>query len=298
MNHRAVARRGDRHFRLVHADAEPSSRTDILPPTNSAVGTAEHSLVTGPVSGKTTLLKMLQGSALERWRHPEARRIRRAIDYTGIFIASDIAWRAQMEQLGGGRLDHATAELVGQGVFTTHVLRSLVDAMEYRLHGPDGEHIEPHRRVAFDHTAEASLVAFASRAWQLPVTVPTLRGLRQELSIRLSGMPTLAATEAARGMTGRAERLAGLQFLYLDFFVATSAVVDEFDGLAGQAPLGVAIRRARLGAAPHTEPASRITAERRREADLNYPSAHSATTCLSSPKLPPQWSGKISNSST
>src|SRR4051812_44087591 len=55
-----------------------------------------HTLIVGPRgSGKTTLLKMLQLDALRAWKHIEADRYRGLIDFTGVFIPTDISWSVQ-----------------------------------------------------------------------------------------------------------------------------------------------------------------------------------------------------------
>src|ERR1700722_5718334 len=60
-----------------------------------------HTIVLGPRgSGKTTLLKMLEPAALEAWRHPFADEIASRIDFTGIFVATDISWSQQLSALG------------------------------------------------------------------------------------------------------------------------------------------------------------------------------------------------------
>jgi hypothetical protein len=65
-----------------------------------------HSIVIGPRgSGKTSLLKMLQTTALETWNHEEAGEYRSRIDYTGVFIATDISWKEQLRSIGHPHLD-------------------------------------------------------------------------------------------------------------------------------------------------------------------------------------------------
>src|SRR3954470_15580022 len=65
-----------------------------------------HSIIIGPRgSGKTTLLKMLQQPALEAWNHPHADEYRSIIDFTGVFIATDVSWGRQVQSLGYGKLE-------------------------------------------------------------------------------------------------------------------------------------------------------------------------------------------------
>src|ERR1700720_26306 len=62
-----------------------------------------HTIILGPRgSGKTTLLKMLQPQALANWKHEDAAKMKNQIDFTGIFVATDIGWSAQLSSLGQG----------------------------------------------------------------------------------------------------------------------------------------------------------------------------------------------------
>lgn len=221
-------------FNARSLDPMQVASTFIPPSQFRQLTRRNNSLVVGPRgSGKTTLLKMLQGSALERWTHASAGRIRRSVDYTGVFVATDVAWLEQMRQLGGGTLDEGTAELFSQSAFTTHVLRALVDAMAYRAHGPRGRGVVNHRRANLRDGAEAELVQLAQELWHLPKGVPSLKSLRIDLSARLSALQEVAAIEARKGKRGRTGRLEANRFLFLDPIRAAEPVATEFDQLAG-----------------------------------------------------------------
>jgi hypothetical protein len=107
-----------------------------------------HTMVIGPRgSGKTTLLKMLQQPALEAWPHRLADDYRQTIDFTGVFIPTDLSWGQQIEALGEGKLDSDTHRLLSKAVFTTHVLRALTVAMLNRITNSIRQGIVPFRRV-------------------------------------------------------------------------------------------------------------------------------------------------------
>src|SRR5689334_745073 len=92
-----------------------------------------HTVILGPRgSGKTTLLKMLQIPALESWAHPEAAQVTAQVDFTGVFVATDISWSEQLSALGHGKLEPATQTLLANASFTTHVLRSVVVSFQQR----------------------------------------------------------------------------------------------------------------------------------------------------------------------
>jgi energy-coupling factor transporter ATP-binding protein EcfA2 len=59
---------------------------------------SEHTILTGPRGcGKTTLLKMLHPKALNSWNTLEAEEIKQNIDFTGIYIPSDMQWKSQLD---------------------------------------------------------------------------------------------------------------------------------------------------------------------------------------------------------
>ena len=92
-------------------------------PVRRAHPAHNHSIVVGPRgSGKTTLLKMLQLPALASWKHPDADGFRAKIDFTGVFVAADISWGAQLTALGEARLPDDLRTLLGFSAFTTHML--------------------------------------------------------------------------------------------------------------------------------------------------------------------------------
>src|ERR1035438_2490916 len=84
-----------------------------------------HTIIVGPRgSGKTTLLKMLQQTALEFWAHPDAAEYRSRLDFTAVFVPTDLIWSEQLKSLGSG-LDEQAVRLLGNAAFTTHILKAL-----------------------------------------------------------------------------------------------------------------------------------------------------------------------------
>jgi energy-coupling factor transporter ATP-binding protein EcfA2 len=189
-----------------------------------------HSIIVGPRgSGKTTLLKMLQLTALETWTHPQAESIRSSVDFTGVFVPTDVMWAEQLAALGNGRLDEDATELFSKSAFATHVLRALVASMWHRVDGPTGPDVAPVRRVKMSRWDEAELVDLLSRAWQLDVPVPRLRSLATALTARMSDLAVLASREGFTGEEGRRQRLAEVRWLHIDFLTEVSRAVESFN---------------------------------------------------------------------
>src|ERR1035437_238832 len=136
-----------------------------------------HSVLVGPRgSGKTTLLKMLQPQALEAWSHATSELHRSLIDFTGVFIPTDLTWREQIQSLGGGKLDAESLRILSAATVTTHVLRSLVITIAYRCGADEGAHLTPFRRADLPDAEEIDFVTAVAEAWDLPVPVPSLVG--------------------------------------------------------------------------------------------------------------------------
>jgi hypothetical protein len=192
-----------------------------------------HTIVLGPRgSGKTTLLKMLQPTALEHWVHPLAQEYRDQIDFTGVFIATDISWGEQISALGNHRLDADSHRQLSIATFTTHVLRALIMAMIDRI-GPSTSHVS-FRRVDLPLQSESALVSQLCRAWHLKPEVLTLLSLKHSLSDRLSVIKELASKEALLDKEGRLKRIASNEALHIHFIQSCSMAIELFDDMAGQ----------------------------------------------------------------
>lgn len=187
-----------------------------------------HSIVVGPRgSGKTTLLKMLQQPALEAWDHPDAAAYRALVDYTGIFVATDINWKTQIESLGPQDFTDEQHRLFSSAAFTTHVLRALVTAMLCRVATPPAPF--PHRRADLTSDAEHSVVKEIAASIGLRPALPTLLSLKHALSQRLSRLREVASRERILGKDGRDSRLASETFLHAWYLESTVSAIEVFD---------------------------------------------------------------------
>jgi energy-coupling factor transporter ATP-binding protein EcfA2 len=204
----------------------PSKHYDQLVNRNNTI-------VVGPRgSGKTTLLKMLQQQALEAWEHGEADMFRSRIDYTGVFIATDLSWGAQIQALGEGKLDPDSHKLLSIAAFTTHVLRSVILAMLQRIATTPVKY--PFRRVILTNTDEVHLVKILADAWHIQPLIPSLLSLKQSLSVRLLQIREIAGSEVTRGEAGRANRLSEITFLHSHFVEAAAIATESFNDLIGE----------------------------------------------------------------
>lgn len=197
-----------------------------------------HTIIVGPRgSGKTTLLKMLQQPALESWEHSDAQTFRNTIDFTGVFVATDVSWGAQLGALGHGKLDEDSHRVFSIAAFTTHVLRALILAMQWRIYGTNSPKlVAPHRRVTLSTDAEISLVRHMSKSLFLAPPLPSLLSLKQALTSRMAEIHVIANRETMLGITGRKERLAQIQFLHLHFLTVMTVCAEVFDDAAKSGP--------------------------------------------------------------
>jgi energy-coupling factor transporter ATP-binding protein EcfA2 len=203
----------------------PSYFANLVAPT--------HSLIVGPRgSGKTTLLKMLQPAALEAWGHERAAEYRTRVDFTGVFIATDINWNEQVKSLGDGRLDSDSHRQFARAAFTTEILQSLVESMMHRVGAFGPSVVAAHRRVPLNEGVEQSIAKELIASWHLDRAVQSFEGVHLALSRRMSQIRLLASQEASRGFQGRGDRIAETKFLHLDFLSAARIAVDLFNARA------------------------------------------------------------------
>ena len=216
-------------FNARALEPDQVARTFVPPRHYHTLTKRSHSIVIGPRgSGKTTLLKMLQQPALESWQHPDADRYRSAIDFTGVFIATDVSWGRQVQSLGYGKLTSELQNLFGTAAFTTHVLRSLVIAMLHRTRAATVNAHAPYRRLVLEERNEVDLVRSISRVWRLTPTLPSLVSLKHALSERLVLIREQAGAEAYGDPGSRDARLSEIPYLHLHFLDAVLAAIELF----------------------------------------------------------------------
>lgn len=202
----------------------------VAPPQFWDIVRTGNTVVVGPRgSGKTTVLKMLQGRALEKWDDSQAERARDLATYSGIFVAADRSWTGQVTAVGG-QLDDELRTNLGGACFVLHVLRALVRCAEMRLKPIDVEH--PHDRVSISPDEQEKIVRELWRSWALKEPVGSLAGLRFALTDLIADLGRTARA-ALRNADGR-EHLAQHPALDLDVIDATISFIERFNHAAGQ----------------------------------------------------------------
>ncbi len=195
-----------------------------------------HSVILGPRgSGKTTLLKMLQLGALSQWKHPDASYFIQKLDYVSVFVASDMVWKAQVDNLFGFSIPAHVTRRLGLATFTTQVLMSLIGTME-SLSVPSLQGHASLKRFYIDlsQETEANLARALSSQWHLKPGISSLLGIRLALRGRLADIALLA--EQLDGMEDNAasELTRTKAELYLPFFENTLWAIDLFNSLTGR----------------------------------------------------------------
>lgn len=177
---------------------------------------------------------MLQQPALESWNHEQAEQYCRRIDFTGIFVSTDVSWSEQLEALGEDDIDLQTHRLLSISAFTTHTLHSLVEAMLNRTEPSDKGFLREIRRIQLPQGMEEDLARSLRSAWHLTAAIPSLLSVKHALTARLSEIKEIASREAVCGSLGRSQRLASIEYLHIHFVQAAAFAVERFNDLAGE----------------------------------------------------------------
>jgi hypothetical protein len=192
-----------------------------------------HSVVAGPRgSGKTTLFKMLQVSALRTWSHEAADSIREQIDFTGVFIPTDRTWGEQLSSVGADKLEPSLQELLGIAAFTTQILRATVSACIERTASDAAGPAPDFRKISLSASQEVALARKLADAWFLSVEVATLLGLKSALAVRLMKIHQLA-NQCILLTPERRRDLLSADFLHINYLSAIPAFLDIFEEISG-----------------------------------------------------------------
>jgi hypothetical protein len=213
--------------------AEAVAKTFIPSEAFEKLASRSHSIVVGPRgSGKTSLFKMLQTPALEAWTHVDAVQYRSKIDFTGVFIATDISWKDQLENVGFRHLNTEEREQFSLAAFTTHVLRALIVAFLQRLEPPDLDSKSTlHRRVKLSIEQETYLVQEVAREAALTPTVHSLIALKHAATARIANLWKVAMDEKHKPKESRPQRLASIPYLNQHFLKLATFVIEVFNDL-------------------------------------------------------------------
>jgi hypothetical protein len=208
---------------------EQVARTFIPPASFFELAARCHSTIIGPRgSGKTSVLKMLQPNALEVWRSTEAVATRKRIDYTGVFVPTDISWNKQTLAIVEGLKPNLVQAFRG-AAFTTHVLHELIDVMNWRTESPNRTDVEPFRRVSLSAAGQRNIVRELSLSWGLKPATETFLGLKHALAGRLVQIWSIAQQASLFGTTKELP-----DWITLEFFSCCKQAVEMFDDVIDQ----------------------------------------------------------------
>ncbi len=178
-------------YNARHLSPESVAET-FVPPDQifDRLATLNNHIVVGPRgSGKTTLLKMLTLPALLSWSVEDTPDVLPKVDFIGIFVAADRAWRSQ---IGAARGVESSGVTVGSIAFTTHVLNSLVrtiDAMS--MFGTGNRAALSMEPKPLEDKQESDFAKLVAEQWQLNLTLHNLDGLKLSLRARLAHLKSL-----------------------------------------------------------------------------------------------------------
>ncbi|GAA4723709.1 hypothetical protein GCM10023350_02450 [Nocardioides endophyticus] len=207
----------------IKLSARQVAGTFVAPPAFETLLHADNVVLTGPRgSGKTTLLKMMQSEALERWAGPDADVARDSARAIGVFIGADRTWNEQLA-MPGEEISESIRTALTAAAFTTHVFRSIGEAMDYRLRGPQDGVISPHRRAVLAPEDERILANRLSTLAATPLQLNSIASFRAALSDRLGTIGELR-TRARRGV-----EVEPPDWVDLDCLVIADAMVEAFN---------------------------------------------------------------------
>lgn len=189
-----------------------------------------HTIVVGPRgSGKTTLLKMLTPEALTDREAQAALADLPPVEFTGVFVPTDISWKNQLDALRRLNLSTQESEGLVRDSFTTAVLRSFITAIHQRVSAPAVSPLLRLSHLSMDPDDQAMLAQDLAGLWRLELRVPSLLGLRAALSERLTRIARFALAEDRHSEAGRKERFEANRDLDAPLIPSLSAALDVLE---------------------------------------------------------------------
>ncbi len=196
-------------------------------------GGTDPQLLIGPRGiGKTTLLKMLVGEALEAWDGSDADRARRAVRFTGAFVAADRMWAGQLDQLEiGVPAEHRSR--FGVAALTYMTLTALAQAALRRIDGTRGP--RQHLRVDLSPAAEQQLAENVTAAWNAHPATASISALEDQTAANVAHIGRLMQTVANPDLSGaEVDEVVRHPLLDIELFSAALLFVQQFNKAVDQ----------------------------------------------------------------
>jgi hypothetical protein len=174
---------------------------------------------------------MLEQPAVESWDHENAAELRRQIEFTGVYIPTDVTFTSQLEKLTDGFVDKSA---ILRAAYSIHVLRSVVQAMEYRVGRVRlGTALTEHMRIDMNSKKEQEFVLELASAYRRDVRVPTFGSLKIGLSKWLGEVYELARQYRTASPDQQQEAVGKSGLLQLDLSRSPVLAIDCFESVCG-----------------------------------------------------------------
>ena len=210
------------------------ARTFVAPPYFERLARKRHTVLVGPRgSGKTTVLKMLQSSALEAWSSPDAEKFREVVDYSSVFVPADEAWRKQLDSTTSRDWSEKETQVLSGAALTTQALMAFVRTLLSRAYPREAENHPPHRRVRLSGRMEAALADGLASAWRLGLTLPSLSEVLLALGRRMIDLKVLAGQLDLRAAESRRAALGETPWLHLPLIDSLVQGIEAFEAHVG-----------------------------------------------------------------
>ncbi len=191
-------------------------------------GSTDPQLLIGPRGiGKTTLLKMLVGEALEAWDGADADRARKAVRFTGAFVAADRMWAGQLDQLEiGVPAQHRSR--FGVAALTYMTLGALAQSALRRVDARAGVH--PHGRVELSAAFEEHLAQTVAARWNTHPATGSISGLEDQAAANVAYVGQLMQHVANPDLSEEeVEEVVRDQVLDVELFSAALLFIQQFN---------------------------------------------------------------------
>ncbi len=218
-------------FNARNISPKQVAETFIPPEQYYELSRRSHNLLVGPRgSGKTTLMKMLHPSALDNWIHSKAQSVRDSIDYTGIFVPSDVMWGAQVGSLGGNYLSDKAKNLLARSAFSTNVLDGFIESIMYRISKDN----KGFRKVVLNSDNERSFATLFSETARLNIPFNSIAAIKFSLADRRNKIYEIASKAEFVSDKKRNDFISDHDFLHIDYLATLINGIEVFNHITKQ----------------------------------------------------------------